>query len=402
MLELLLGALGRADVLPAYGVSLTVLLLGPVVLNIGFNLIRLRSRSIPRGRVSARTSARTSVRTKVSAAGASASGASGDPPAVTVLIPARNEEHNLPRLLDSLSRQTYPEYEVLVYDDGSEDGTWKIIQSRAGVMGVRGSGPPDGWYGKVHALYQLSEHARGDILLFLDADTELRDEGALERLVERFQRVGGELATGITRLRGRGHILVSVIGYAILSSIPWWMGSRLPSRFMAAVNGQCWMIDAGLYRRHRPHLEVRSEVLEDVMIGRYMYGQGVRPRLMNAQKEVSVHMYSSFSDAWTGFRKNAYAMVGGTPVRALPLWTVYTTLYVVLPLLFAPALIATTFLKLVSDRFLGVGLFVSLAAPLSFILAAVLILDSAVSTETGTVRWKGRRLVSRSAGAAGS
>lgn len=386
MLEFVLGTSDVWTFGSRTGLLVTAILLGPVAVNLALNLFRFRSR-------------------RVRAAGPRACASAGDArarPRMSILIPARNEEQNLPRLLDSLSRQTWSDMEVLVYDDGSEDGTWDVIRSRRNVTGVRGTGPPEGWYGKVHALNVLSERAGGDVFLFLDADTELRDERALERLVRRFEAGGGGLATGITRIRGKGHLLVSVIGFTILGSIPWWMGRRLPSRHMAAVNGQCWMIDAGLYERHRPHRAVRAEVLEDVMIGRYMYSRGVRPRLLNAQREVDVHMYTSFSDAWLGFRKNAYAMVGGTPASAFPLWTAYTTLYVVLPLTFAPALIASVLLKVMADRYLGVSPLISLAAPLSFVLAAVLILDSAVSTESGTARWKGRRLVSRSAGATGS
>lgn len=380
MLELLGGSLDVQGFGSGAGLLITAVFLGPVALNLVLNLVRFRK--------SVRTNPRR-------AAGSSR-------PRVSILIPARNEEKNLPRLLDSLAGQSWQDYEVLVYDDGSEDATWSVIQSRDDVIGVRGTGPPEGWYGKVHALHVVAARASGDVFLFLDADTEMRDDEALARLVEKYSRSGGGLVTGIPRLRGRGHLLVSVIGFAILGSIPWWLGRHLPSRHMAAVNGQCWMIDARLYERHLPHLEVRSEVLEDVMIGRYMYVQGVRPRLVNVQGEVAVHMYESFREAWLGFRKNAYAMVGGTPVRALPLWAAYTALYVVLPLVFAPALVAAVVLKALSDRFLGVSPFVSLAAPLSFILACVLILDSAVSTMSGTARWKGRRLVSSSAGAAGS
>ena len=389
MLDLIDGADHFHFLGPDTGLILTVLLLGPVAFNLVLNIGRFRIF----GRRAAEQGESMEPRERALGTGRPAR------PRVSILIPARNEEHNLPRLLDSVAGQSGVDFEVLVYDDGSEDATWDVIRSRADVTGVRGDGPPDGWYGKVHALHELSGRAKGDILLFLDADTELLDENALARLVRRYEAAGGGLITGITRLRGRGHLLVSVIGYAILGSIPWWAGRYLPSRLMAAVNGQCWMIDKSLYVEHSPHHAVRSEVLEDVMIGRYMYARGVRPRLVDAQRDVAVHMYDSFGDAWQGFRKNAYAMVGGTPTRALPLWAMFTVLYVVLPLLYGPALAATVALKLLSDRFLGVTPLVSIAAPVSFVLASLIILDSAVSTENGTVEWKGRRLVPRGAGA---
>lgn len=392
MLELIQALGAGTGNMPDFGTNagllLTAVLLGPVALNLLLNLLRFTF-------FSDREDGHRSTEWNGYAEDEEAVRRR---PSVSILIPARNEEHNLPRLLDSIERQDGPDFEVLVYDDGSEDGTWDIIRSRPGLIGVRGDGPPTGWYGKVHALHDLAGRASGRILLFLDADTELLDPEALRRLVHRYEAAGGGLVTGITRLGGRGHLLVSVIGYAILGSIPWWAGRYMPSRLMAAVNGQCWMIDAALYARHMPHRAVRSEVLEDVMIGRYMYARGVRPRLVDAQREVAVHMYDSFQHAWQGFRKNAYAMVGGTPASALPLWAAFTTLYVVLPALFLPALVATVLMKLASDRFLGVRPIVSAAAPVSFVLASLIILDSAISTENGTAEWKGRRLVPRGAG----
>ena len=369
MIELIHSVTGTF-ILDETGLYLTAALLGPVFLNLLLNIARFSSassRALP---------------------------TSG--PLVSIMIPARNEAHNLPRLLESIKCQTYPDVEVRVYDDGSEDDTWQVLQGRPHVHAERGDGPPAGWMGKVNALYRLSRHAEGEIYLFLDADTELRDDRALARMVRTYQDVGNGLITGITHLRGDGHLLVSVIGYMILSSIPWWMGRHLPSRFMAAVNGQCWMIDAALYHEHEPHEAVRSQVLEDVMLGRYMYSRGICPRLVNFQREVSVFMYVSLADAWLGFRKNGFAMVGGKLRYAVPIWILFAGMYVALPLMYLPALLATFVMKFLSDRFIHVSPAVSVLAPLSFVMAAALILDSGFSTLTGRAQWKGRSLAAAS------
>jgi len=96
---------------------------------------------------------------------------------VSVLIPARNEEENLEKCLESLLVQTYTNYEVIVLDDQSTDRTWEIITGYAKrcpelIRAVKGKPlPRDGWNGKPFAMQQLSEYARGDYFLFTDADT---------------------------------------------------------------------------------------------------------------------------------------------------------------------------------------------------------------------------------------
>ena len=96
---------------------------------------------------------------------------------VSVLVPARDEERNIARCLDSLLAQTYTNYEIVVLDDQSTDRTWEILreyeQANPGkVRAVKGVPLSEsGWCGKPHAMHQLSKHARGEYLLFTDADT---------------------------------------------------------------------------------------------------------------------------------------------------------------------------------------------------------------------------------------
>ncbi|MDR2245218.1 MAG: glycosyltransferase family 2 protein, partial [Treponema sp.] len=98
-----------------------------------------------------------------------------DGPLVSVLIPARNEEKNIERCLDSLRNQLYKNYEILVIDDNSTDDTLDILNRVAAADNrIRifiGDPLPDNWFGKPFALHQLSRYAKGDILLLTDADT---------------------------------------------------------------------------------------------------------------------------------------------------------------------------------------------------------------------------------------
>jgi glycosyltransferase involved in cell wall biosynthesis len=132
------------------------------------------------------------------------------PTSVSILIPARNEARNLQRLLPTLLEQTLKEIEVVVYDDDSNDDTWQVLSSvdDPRVRAIRGGNLPPGWIGKVHALFRATRVASNDRYLFLDADTALKDERALERLVAQFQTLRPEaVLTGLTRVRGGGQLL---------------------------------------------------------------------------------------------------------------------------------------------------------------------------------------------------
>lgn len=317
------------------------------------------------------------------------------PPKISILIPARNEEANLRRLLPSLLEQHYPEFEVVVYDDGSEDGTWDVLQSfgDARLQALHGEGPPPGWVGKVHALYQATRPAGGAWYLFLDADAALPDEEALLRLAERFAaRPSGSVLTGFTRLRGGGRLLVSLVPQTILALLPWFLVRRLRTPSLGALNGQCWMIDAAAYHRHEPHRHLPGEILEDVQIGRYLKRAGMTPVLVDVQAEVSIYMYPDFDAAWQGFRKNAYLVMGGHPLPFVFFWLFFLFTFVLAPFFELGLLLSLYLLKRLSDRVSGFPLWISLLAPASFLLASVLQLHSALSHWTGRVSWKGRRI----------
>jgi glycosyltransferase involved in cell wall biosynthesis len=318
-----------------------------------------------------------------------------DFPLLTVLVPARNEADNLQRLLPSLLEQDHPAFEVIVYDDGSDDATWDILQTADDprLKALRGDGPPPGWVGKVHALYQASRHATGDRYLFLDADAALNDAGALRRLAERFAALPPDaVLTGLTRLRGQGGLLVSLVPNAILVGLPWPLVQRVRSHQLSALNGQCWMIDAEDYHRHEPHQALPNEVLEDVMIGRYLKREGLLPVLVDVQREVSIHMYDSVRSAWRGFRKNAYLILGGAPLPFVALFLYFMAIFVIAPWL-SPWLLASVYgLKATTDRLSGFPWWITLLAPLSYVLGNILQLDSAISHWTRRVEWKGRRV----------
>lgn len=319
-------------------------------------------------------------------------------PRLSVLVPARNEEENLRRLLPTLAAQDYPGFEVIVYDDGSEDGTGAVVEavSDARFRLLRGEGPPTGWVGKVHALYRATQEAAGEVYLFLDADAALADAGALRRLVGRLLaaegRTGeaGAVVSGLPGLRGGGLLLTSLVPFALLTGLPLALVPRARPPSLAALNGQCWAIRAAAYHRHAPHASHPAEVLEDVRIGRTLKARGLRVELHDLRGDLDVWMYRSLGEAWAGFRKNAYLIQGGTPPLFLAVQAVYWTAFIVPPLVSPWFLVSLYALKAGSDAFERFPWRVRLLAPVSLLLGGLLSIDSALGHWTGRVRWKGR------------
>lgn len=327
------------------------------------------------------------------------------PPRVSVLVPARNEEAALPALLASLAEQDYESFEVIVVDDRSEDGTADVLAAAAArddrVRPVSGDGPPEGWLGKPAALHRATGSATGDLFLFLDADARLSHPDALARLVGRFLRWEGDtpaasaVLSGMPRYTGRGMLLTSLVPFSIYGLLPLPLVPAIPSPSLSALNGPCWMVRADAYRRERLHERVRSEVLEDVQIGRLVKRLGMRLAFVDLGREVEVRLYGSLSEAWDGFRKNAYLLLGGRPIPFAALHAGWWALFVVLPWAVlaagdARALLALWLAKAGTDRLGRLPWTVSLLAPLSLAAGAAIQAASAWAHARGTVRWKGR------------
>ena len=309
-------------------------------------------------------------------------------PKISILIPARNEEDNLPRLLESILRQDYGNMEVLVYDDESDDGTWAVVErfSREDVRirGIRGRGKPRGWVGKNYALHVLSEKASGDILLFLDADVYIRDELLLRRIACNMSP--GKVITGFLRYRGGGTFVLTVLSYLYF---------QIPFPVRGGVNGQMWAITREDYRNLRPHEVFKGEVLEDVKIGYWLSWKGIGVDFRRLSLYADVFMYRSLCETVRGLTKNAWRpFLHFTPIAALLYWVFYLWPFFALFLYPRYVLLAMLIMtgKFLSDRILLARISDTLLAPVGIFFFGYVMLRSWLFALAGRTTWKGRPL----------
>lgn len=242
-------------------------------------------------------------------------------PSVSLLIPARNEEANLKILLPLLARLDYPDMEILILDDDSEDGTANLIsQAASHVRLLRGHALPQGWLGKNWACAQLAQAARGEILIFCDADVRLGPE-AVKATVARMQRDKLDALTALPRqIMGTWAeqavlpvlLFLPVMGFA---PIAWIAKTSMPALSLGC--GQWFAFTRKAYDCLGGHASVRNTIVEDMALGRRVKESGLVLGAAISTEMVVTRMYTSFRTLWEGFSKNLAFLTGAGWLRPI-------------------------------------------------------------------------------------
>ncbi|HYH79929.1 MAG TPA: glycosyltransferase family 2 protein [Longimicrobium sp.] len=242
-------------------------------------------------------------------------------PLVSVLVPARDEAANLRANLPHLLASGYPRLEILVLDDRSGDGTASVAADLArlhpGRLRVVSGAPlPRGWLGKNWACDQLAREARGDVLLFCDADVAARPR-AVTRTVALMLRMRADAVTAIPRQRfgtlAEAAAVPLIAQLPVAATLPLALVPRTATPSLAMANGQWLAFTREGYDHIGGHAAVRGEVLEDVHLGRAVKRAGLRLVAAMATHDLSVRMYGGWADVRRGFGKNVYALLGARP-----------------------------------------------------------------------------------------
>ena len=237
-----------------------------------------------------------------------------DPGKVSVIVPARNEEANIERVLRSLAGQQGVR-EILVVDDNSEDRTAEIVRALKAEIAtlrlLRVDSLPEGWLGKTYAVSLAAREAAGDWLLFTDADTE-HLPGSLAATLEIAERLGADLFSlspgQITPTWWEKAVIPLV--YVKLARLYRFEDVSNPASPAAAANGQYLLIRRAVYERVGGHAAIHNQVLEDVELAKRVKTGGGKVVFMPGTAWVRTRMYSAFGEMWAGWSKNLYLLYG--------------------------------------------------------------------------------------------
>lgn len=240
-------------------------------------------------------------------------------PWLSVCIPARNEAGNIAAAVRAALQIRWPNLEVVVVDDRSTDGTGALAREAAGgdarLRVVEGTEPQAGWAGKPWACARAAGEARGDLLLFLDADVRIHPD-APRALVAALEAEG----LGMLSVFGTWE-LVSFWERAVVPTVGWLIRGAVnldqvndPVRPEAFANGQLILFRRQAYDQIGGHEAVFDQILEDVRIAEAVKKQGVPIGMRVAPWMFSVRLYRSLSEIVQGYTKNLYEGMGRRPM----------------------------------------------------------------------------------------
>lgn len=241
---------------------------------------------------------------------------------VSVLIPARNEERNIDAAIASVVSEEHSVGEIIVFDDGSTDRTEEIVRRWSArdirVRLVRGDGTlPHGWVGKTNALERLFREARGEWVVFMDADVRLR-AGGIERLLALATLdPKADIVTAVPRQVTRSFAERLILPLLVVTYVVW-----LPLRFVergrdarvVAANGQLLATRRRLLESLGGFSAVKAELVEDMALCRLAKRQGLRVVCADGFEMATCRMYRSGREVFAGFSKNLYEGLGSPGV----------------------------------------------------------------------------------------
>ncbi len=231
-------------------------------------------------------------------------------PSVSVIIPARDEEKNLPLLLADLSAQTLPPHEILCVDDASEDTTAQITLAHGATL-ISLCDMPEGWTGKTLACQSGADAASGDLLLFLDADVRLGRDG-IQKLMQAYLEnkctVSVQPYHHTEKLYEQLSMLFNLVQVGA-------NGTTLPMPQNIGLYGPVILMARSDYAAVGGHKSVRKCVVEDMALGMRLKKAGLPYRLYIGDKDISFRMYAGgLRSLLQGWLKNMAAGAVRTPM----------------------------------------------------------------------------------------
>ncbi len=255
----------------------------------------------------------------------------GKLPGVSILIPARNEAENIEKCVRSLLAQKYHDYEVIVLDDDSDDGTHEVLKrlekSDERLKIIKGKPLPEGWTGKNWACMQLFEASSKEIIVFVDADTYF-DPDMIDNAVRAFKASNLDFMTVLLRweIASFGEkITVPVVYWSFFSFFPLIIFHLFKFPALAIAFGQFIMLKRDAYIKTGGHEAVKDNTLDDIALAKKVIKVGLNWGVFEAVDFGTCRLYRSFKESINGFSKSLF---GAFEYRLLPFVFAWTWIFI--------------------------------------------------------------------------
>jgi len=340
-------------------------------------------------------------------------------PLIAVIVPARDEEENIGRCLESLVAQDYPagRLRVLVVDDHSQDRTAAVVGGMAARHGqvelLRSPPLPVGWVGKSHACWNGARAALGETqwLCFVDADVTLKP-AALSSAVNAASLRNLDLLSLAPHqeLRSFAERLILPCGLILLSFLQNLRRLQARTGRDVTATGQFMMVRRDAYHAAGGHAAVCGAICEDLELARRLKQAGYSVLLMGGETLVAARMYTGWETLWPGLAKNLIDTLGGpvaTVAMALAAFVLAWAAIVIpltdlaswligvpdagIALCLALAASGAAFgLHIAATSYFRIPFWYGLIFPIGYSVGAVMAVDSVRLRLSGKVSWKGR------------
>jgi chlorobactene glucosyltransferase len=352
-------------------------------------------------------------------------------PKVSIIVPVRNEEKYISKCLDSLLNQKYPNFEIIVINDSSSDGTWEIIQRytenyEKSLEAINASPIPHGWIGKSWACYQGYLKATGDIFMFTDADT-IHSQNALSLAVGHLINQKLDALTAIPRLVCED--FWTKITLPVVWSISYVRYSPLrannPNTTTGYFFGSFYVISRRVYEAVGTHEAVKGEIVEDGALGGIVKKEKFRLKVVRGEHHIRAIWARDLSSLWQGLRRLMIPLYYQDKIHAslvtISVFFLLLTPFFLLPFAISyPAqLIMIRYHTSINDfgiwdavligfSLMAIGLLISssaiqskhvlynspmysLGAPIASFIISLGFISSMIDAKSGIVKWKGRK-----------
>jgi glycosyltransferase involved in cell wall biosynthesis len=323
-------------------------------------------------------------------------------PLVSVLIPARNEEKNIARCLDSVIKQDYKNYEILVLDDKSEDNTSEIIKRYAQKVKLfQGTRLPENWTGKNWACHNLSKKAKGELFLFVDADIEM-DKDVISSAVALYQEKKVKMLSCFPRQKmiSIGEwLVVPIIDWLSLFFIPLNLVYRSQNKAFSLAIGQFILIDKKVYNKIDGHKGVARSNVEDMELVKKLKSLKYKVITVRSTGNLKCYMYDGLFSSIDGLSRSFYRGAGYSPIvytvvlailffsLVLPFYFVWKDLFFLYLLI--PLVIGRIFLSRLARQNILLNVFLM---PIHGFMILIVGINSMYISLTNRIIWKGRKI----------